>query len=70
MNVTSLFSEALRHNASYGFLILDVSRSHTTTQHSRQDFSGRAISLSQRPGNTTLTTDKHPCPQRNSNTQS
>ena len=29
--------------------ILDVSRSHTTTQHSRQDSSGRVISSSQRP---------------------
>ena len=33
----------------YGALILDVSRSHTTTQHSRQDSSGRVISSSQRP---------------------
>ena len=32
----------------YGAPILDVSRSHTTTQHSR-DSSGRVISLSQRP---------------------
>ena len=33
----------------YGAPILDVSRSHTTTQHSRQDSSGRVISSSQRP---------------------
>ena len=33
----------------YGALIIDVSRSHTTTQHSRQDSSGRMISSSQRP---------------------
>ena len=33
----------------YGAHILDVSRSHSTTQHSRQDSSGRAISSSQRP---------------------
>ena len=32
-----------------GLLIHEVSRSHTTTRHSRQDFSGRVISLSQRP---------------------
>ena len=32
----------------YGAPILDVSRSHTTTHHSRQD-SGRVISSSQRP---------------------
>jgi len=33
----------------YGAPILDVSRSHTTTQHSRLDYSGRVISSSQRP---------------------
>ena len=53
----------------YGAPILDVSRSHTTTQHSRQDSSGRVISSSQRPlpDNTTLTTDKYPCPRWDSN---
>ena len=40
---------ALRPNAGLGFVILDVSRSHTTTQHNRQDSSGRVISPSQRP---------------------
>ena len=34
---------ALRPNAGHGLLIIDVSRSHTTTQHSRQDSSGRVI---------------------------
>ena len=33
----------------YGAPILDVSRSHTTTQNSRYDSSGRVISSSQRP---------------------
>ena len=33
----------------YGVPILDVSRSHTTTQHNRQHSSGRVISSSQRP---------------------
>ena len=33
----------------YGAPILDVSRPHTTTQHSRQDSSGRVISSTQRP---------------------
>ena len=33
----------------YGAPILDVSRSHTTTHHSRQDSSGRVIGSSQRP---------------------
>jgi hypothetical protein len=32
-----------------GRLILEVSRSHATTHHSRQDSSGRVISPSQRP---------------------
>ena len=32
-----------------GLLIHEVSRSHTTTQHSRQDSSGQVISSSQRP---------------------
>ena len=36
---------ALQPNAGHGLLILDeVSRSHTTTHHSRQDSSGRVIS--------------------------
>ena len=60
------------HNPLAGFsvLIVEVSRSHTLTQHSRQDSSGRVISPSQKPlpdKHTTLTTDKHPCPRRNSN---
>ena len=45
----SFFSVALRPNAGHGLLILDVSRSHTTTYNSRQDSSGRVISSSQRP---------------------
>ena len=40
---------ALRPNAGYGLLILEVSRSHTTTHHSRQDSSGGVTSSSQRP---------------------
>jgi hypothetical protein len=39
----------LRPNADHGFLILEVSRSHTTKHHSRQDSSGLAISSSQSP---------------------
>jgi len=35
-----------------GVLIHEVSRSQTTTHHSRQDSSGRVISSSQRPDNT------------------
>ena len=50
----SLFLVALRPNAGHGLLILEVSRSHTTTHHSRKDSSGRVISSSQRllPDNT------------------
>jgi len=40
---------ALRPNADHCLLILEVSRSHTTTHHSRKDSSGRVISSSQRP---------------------
>ena len=43
------FSVALRPNAGHGLLILEVSRSHTTTHHSRQDSTRRVISSSQRP---------------------
>ena len=43
------FFVALRPNAGHGLLILEVSRSHSTTHHSRQDSSGRVISSSQRP---------------------
>ena len=39
----------LRPNEGHGLPILEVSGSHTTTQHSRQDSSGRVISSSQRP---------------------
>ena len=41
--------QALRPNAGHGFLILEVSRSHTTTHHSRWNSSGRVTSSSQRP---------------------
>jgi hypothetical protein len=41
---------ALQPNAGQGLLILDeVSGSHTTMHHTRQDSSGRVISSSQRP---------------------
>jgi len=44
-----IFAVALRPNAGHGLLVLEVSRSHTTTHHSRQDSSGRVTSPSQRP---------------------
>ena len=56
----------------YGAPVLVVSRSHTTTHHSRKDSSGRVIRSSQRPlpDNTWLTTDKYPCPRWDSNPRS
>ena len=50
-------------------LIRQVSRSHTTPQHSRQDSSPRHRYL-YLTTHTTLTTDKRPCPRWNLNLQS
>jgi hypothetical protein len=47
----------------HGLIILQVSRSYTTTHHSRQDSSGRAISSSQRPLTDSTQQTKHPCPR-------
>ena len=44
-----IFFVVLRLRAGQGLLILEVSRSHTTTHHSRYDSSGRVISSSQKP---------------------
>ena len=57
----------------HGAPILDVSRSHTTTNHSWQDSSGRVISSSQRPlPNNTQHSQQttHPCPRWDSNPRS
>ena len=43
------FFVALRPNAGQALLILEASRSHSTTHHSRYDSSGRVVSSSQRP---------------------
>jgi hypothetical protein len=43
------FSVALRPNAGHGLLNHEVSRSYTTTHHSRWDSSGRVISSSHKP---------------------
>ena len=43
------FPVALRPNARHGLLILEISRSHTTTHHNRYDYSGRGTSPSQKP---------------------
>jgi len=64
---------SLRPNVGQDLLILEVSRSHTTTHHSRQDSSGRVIDPSQRllPDSTQhLTTDRHLCPWLDSNPHS
>ena len=56
----------------HGLLFHEVSRSHTTTQHSQQDSSGRVISSSQRPLPDNIqhsTIDKHLCPRWDSNPQ-
>jgi hypothetical protein len=52
--IISFLFVAFRPSAGHSLLILEVSRSHTTTHHSRYDSSGRVISSSQRPlpGNT------------------
>jgi len=49
LTATFIFLIALRPHAGHGLLIHEVSRSHTTTHHSRKDSSGRVISSSQRP---------------------
>ena len=63
---------ALRPNAGHGLPILEFSRSHTATHHSRQDSSGRVISVSQRslPDNTQNSQQIRPCPRWDSNSQS
>ena len=72
-NMQSVFFVALQPNAGHSVLILEVSRSHTTTHHSRQDFSGRMISQQQIPllDNTERSQqrDIH-CPRPDSNPQS
>jgi len=66
------FLGALRPNAGHVLLILEVSRSHTTTRHIRYDSSGRVISASQRPlpDSTQHSQQRNPCPRWDSNTQS
>ena len=49
LNVPNLFVFAQQPPLGQGLLIHEVSRSHKTTHHSRQDSSGRVISSSQRP---------------------
>jgi len=46
---SSFFLLAQQPPLGQGLLIHEVSRSHTTTHHSRLGFSGRVISSSQRP---------------------
>ena len=53
---------SLQPNAVHGLLILEVSRSHTTTQKSRWNSSGQVIGSSQRP----LSDSTHDTHNRNS----
>jgi len=48
INKRGFFPVALWPNAGQGLLIIEVSRSHTTTHHSRLGCSGRVISSSLR----------------------
>ena len=49
MHTVFFFFVVLRPDAGHGLLVLEVSRSHTTTHHIQYDSSGRVISSSQRP---------------------
>ena len=67
-----IISVALRPNAGHGLLILEVSRSHTTT-HQSVGFlwtSDQLVAESSTWQHITLTTDKHPCPRWDSNPRS
>jgi hypothetical protein len=44
-----IFSLAVQPSAGYDLLVHEVSWSHTTTRHCKEDSSGRVISSSQRP---------------------
>jgi hypothetical protein len=69
------FIVVLKPKLDIGFVIIEVSKSHTirhTHIQSHYDSSVRVISCSQRPlstRNTANTRDEHPCPQRDSKTQ-
>ena len=70
---------ALRANAGHDFFIIEVSRSHTHTHtHTHNDApqsvglfwtNDQLVAKTSTWQHTTLTRDRHPCPQRNSNTQ-
>jgi hypothetical protein len=63
------FSVVLRPNAGHGFLILEVSRSHTMMQQSVGHLwmSNHIFAETLNWQHTIFTTDKQPCPQRDSN---
>ena len=63
------FFVALWPNAGHGLLIHQVSRSHTTTHHSRQDSSGRMIRPSQKPLPDNTQHSQETEPRRDSNPQ-
>ena len=64
----NIFFLALRRNAGYGLLILEVSGSHTHTQNHAPQSVG-LLWTSDQP-NAALTRDGHPCPRWDSNLQS
>ena len=72
MNTRPLFFfVALWPNVSHGLLILEVSRSHTTTQSvGLLWMSAQQVAETSTWQHTTLTTDKHPCPHWDSNPRS
>ena len=49
VGTSDTFFLSLLPNAGHGLLILEVSRSHTITHHSRQDSSAQVIDPSERP---------------------
>jgi len=64
------FPIALWPKVGQGLLVIEVSRSHTMTHHSRQESSVRVISSlygTSTSHHTTLTTNKRPSPRWNSN---
>ena len=71
--ITLTFRRLMSYIYIYGAPILDVSRSHTTTHHSRLGLlwtSDQLVSETSTWQHTTLTTDKYPCPRWDSNPRS
>ena len=67
-----IFPVALRPKAGHGLLILEVFRSHNDAAQSVELLwtSNQLVAQTSTRQHTTLTTDKHPCPRRDSNPRS